>query len=130
MSDGSGVTEVLDGIPLAFSDLSGWGAFSLLALYNVISFLKGWIFPKYVVEAFERQAAIWREAFDVSQVALREKDAATAELLQHSRTTVDVLKRLQEDAEREQEVRRSSTETVERVRRRAGESPGPRRPVS
>lgn len=89
---------MLDGVPLSVADLSGWGAFLVIVFLVVVSFLRGWLYPKAALLAEKARGDTFKEAWERAQSASEAKDAAMYELLQNSRTTVRLLEALQQAA--------------------------------
>lgn len=88
---------MIEGIPIDIGQVSGWGVVGIL----VVMLLTGrGLATRREVDAAERRADTWQDAWKTAMAASEEKDAQNVELLENSRTAVRILQALPEPADR------------------------------
>jgi hypothetical protein len=84
---------MIDGIPVWMSDLSGWGVVAIL----VVMLLTGrGLATRREVDAEKARADTWQTAWTTERATRQEESEQNRELLENSRTTVRVLKAIQQ----------------------------------
>jgi hypothetical protein len=103
----------MDGIPVGVANIGGLGAFILLAIYNVLSFFRGWLYTGKQVRTMLDEAArnydsvvkqrdFFQEAFLTLHNARQiETQALQSMMIETSKTTARVIQALQDRAEEE-----------------------------
>jgi hypothetical protein len=105
---------VLDALPLSGWELTGWGivAFTVVLLLRYVAsvlqkILTGELVTRRELDAMTASRDTFKDAWQVSQAAHQEKDAALAEVLPAVRTVVTIFEQLQRDAAARDERRPS-----------------------
>jgi hypothetical protein len=90
----------VDGVPLSVADLSGWGAFLVLAFLVIVGFMTGRVQSSRALKAEKERGDTFQRAYERAMQASENKDQGNAELLENSRTTVRMLRAIQQASER------------------------------
>lgn len=96
---------MIDGIPISFEGLSGWGVVGVIVLLLLTG--KGGIALRREVTVAERSATQWEAAFRAERAISQEKDERQAELLELARAADRVLTAL--DDARQAQLRGETT---------------------